>query len=28
MPTTAKSTRPSPADKPQQAPQYKKKRTD
>ena len=28
MPTTAKSTRPSPADKPQQAPQYKKKRAD
>ena len=28
MPTTAKSSRPPPADKPQQAPQYKKKRTD
>jgi len=28
MPTAAKSTRPSPEDKPQQAPQYKKKRTD
>jgi hypothetical protein len=28
MPTTAKSTRPSPSDKPQQTPQYKKKRTD
>ena len=28
MPTTAKSTRPSPGDRPQQAPQYKKKRTD
>ena len=28
LPTTAKSTRPSPGDRPQQAPQYKKKRTD
>ena len=28
MPTTAKSTRPSPGDRPQQAPQYKKKRAD
>ena len=28
MPTTVKSTRPSPGDRPQQAPQYKKKRTD
>ena len=28
MPTAAKSSRPSPTDKPQPAPQYKKKRTD
>ena len=28
MPTSAKSSRPSPTDKPQPAPQYKKKRTD
>ena len=28
MPTTAKSIRPSPGDRPQQAPQYKKKRAD
>ena len=28
LPTTARSTRPSPGDRPQQAPQYKKKRTD
>ena len=28
LPTTAKSTRPSPGDRPQQAPQYKKKRAD